>query len=153
MIFGASLCSHGEWKTSFSSYPNTVFTIYSTSKIQQYSFYFYTDLHVCAMILLCRIMFLFLFFFSFFLASHFEYFLQFIICKFRNQPKTITLRVVTHSFSLLGAIQNTSGAQLLPKGLFVWERKPSDRFCYSFHRCLGIHPDQRAGDEAGRCCF
>lgn len=72
-------------------------------------------------------------FLFFFLASHFVYFLQFIICKFRNQLQNTTLRVVTHSLSLLVTIQNTSGARLLPKALFVWERKPSDRFCYSFH--------------------
>lgn len=65
------------------------------------------------MILLCRIIP------SFFLASHFGYFLQFIICKFRNQPKNTTLHVVTHSLSLLVTFQNTSGVLLLPKGLFV----------------------------------
>lgn len=58
-------------------------------------------------------------FLLFFLASHFGYFLQFIICKFRNQPKNTTLHVVTHSLSLLVTFQNTSGVLLLPKGLFV----------------------------------
>lgn len=37
------------------------------------------------------------------------------------------LHIVAHSLSLL----NTTVAWLLPKCLFVWERKPPDRFCYS----------------------
>lgn len=70
-----------------------------------------------------------------------------------NQPQNATLCVVTHGLSLLVTLQNTSGALLLPNGLFVWERNPSDTFCNSFHSCLGIYPDQHGGGEAGRCCF
>lgn len=147
----ASLCSHGDCKKHstimfckriVAFFHHTQIDLSSTSKIQQYSFDFKSKLSC-----LCSNFIMQDYGGFFFLASHFGYFLQWLICKFRNEPKDNVFACCYTQFNPTGYHPKYRRCMVAAKSFICLGNS------YSFQRCLGMHPDQQAGDQAGRCCF